>query len=89
MAKLGIVGLTRGLAREFAAHGITANCIAPGTIEVERDSFQKDKPLKEHQPIRRKGEPREVVGLMLFLSGEDAGFITGQNYHVNGGMYFN
>ncbi len=89
MAKLGIVGLTRGLAREFATHGITANCIAPGTIEVERDSFQKDKPLKEHQPIRRKGEPREVVGLMLFLSGEDAGFITGQNYHVNGGMYFN
>lgn len=88
MAKLGIVGLTRGLAREFATQGITANCIAPGNIDVERDAFQTDKPLKEHQPIRRKGHPEEVVALMVFLASENAGFTTGQNYHVNGGMYF-
>lgn len=88
MSKLGIVGLTRGLAREYAQHEITANCIAPGTIEVERDAFQKDKPLRPMQPIRRMGKPQEVVSLMLYLASEDAGFITGQCYMVNGGMYF-
>jgi 3-oxoacyl-[acyl-carrier protein] reductase len=88
MTKLGIVGLTRGLAREFAEHNITANCIAPGTIDVERDAFQKEKPLRPGQPIRRMGKPQEVVSLMLYLASEDAGFITGQCYMVNGGMYF-
>jgi 3-oxoacyl-[acyl-carrier protein] reductase len=88
MTKLGLVGLTRGLAREFAEHGITANCIAPGTIDVERDAFQKEKPLRPGQPIRRMGKPQEVVSLMLYLASEDAGFITGQCYMVNGGMYF-
>ena len=88
MAKLGIIGFTRGIAREFAKHEITANCIGPGTIEVERDSFQKDKPLKPTQPIRRMGKPEEVVSLMVYLASENAGFITGQCYLVNGGMYF-
>ena len=52
MAKLGIVGFTRGLAREFAEHEITANCIAPGTIEVERDAFQKPKAVRPGQPMK-------------------------------------
>ena len=88
MAKLGIIGFTRGIAREFAAHDITANCIGPGTIDVERDAFQKEKPLRPTQPIRRLGKPQEVVSLMVYLASEDAGFITGQCYLVNGGMYF-
>jgi len=88
MAKLGIVGLTRGLAREFAEHNITANCIGPGTIEVERDAFQMNKDLRPTQPLRRLGKPEEVVSLMVYLGSEDAGFITGQCYLVNGGMYF-
>ena len=88
MAKLAIVGLTRGLAREFAEHEITANCIGPGTIEVERDAFQKPKGLRPQQPIRRMGKPQEVVSMMLYLASEDAGFITGQCYLVNGGVYF-
>ena len=88
MAKLGIIGFTRGLAREFAEHEITANCIGPGTIDVERDAFQKSKPLQPAQPIRRLGKPQEVVSLMLYLASEDAGFLTGQCYLVNGGMYF-
>lgn len=88
MAKLGIIGFTRGMAREFASHEITANCIGPGTIDVERDAFQKAKPLKSGQPIRRLGKPQEVVSLMIYLASEDAGFITGQTYLVNGGMYF-
>ena len=88
MAKLGIVGFTRGVAREFAGHEITANCIGPGTIDVERDAFQKSRPLRDSQPIRRLGKPQEVVSLMVYLASEDAGFITGQCYLVNGGMYF-
>jgi len=88
MAKLGIVGLTRGLAREFAEHNITVNCIGPGTIEVERDAFQMNKDLRPTQPLRRLGKPEEVVSLMVYLGSEDAGFITGQCYLVNGGMYF-
>ena len=88
MAKLGIIGFTRGVAREFAEHEITANCIGPGTIDVERDDFQKPKGLKASQPIRRLGKPEEIVSMMVYLSSENAGFITGQCYLVNGGMYF-
>lgn len=87
MAKLGIVGFTRGIAREFGEHNITANCIGPGTIDVERDAFQMNKGLRPMQPIRRLGKPEEVVSLMVYLASENAGFITGQCYLVNGGMY--
>jgi len=59
MAKLGIVGFTRGIAREFREHEITANCIAPGTIESERDPHLKAKGLRPAQPIRRLGRAQE------------------------------
>ena len=88
MARLGMVGFTRGLAREFADWNITANCVAPGTIAVERDAFQKPKPLQPVQAMRRYGRPREVVSLLLFLAGEDAGFVTGQCWAVDGGAHF-
>jgi NAD(P)-dependent dehydrogenase (short-subunit alcohol dehydrogenase family) len=55
---------------------------------VERDAFQKHKPLEPGQPIRRLGKPEECTSLMLYLASEDAGFITGQCYLVNGGRYF-
>jgi len=86
--KSGIVGFTRGLATEFAAFGITANCIGPGTIDVERDAFQGSKPIRDEQPVRRMGKPEEIAGLALYLASEQAGFITGQCYLVNGGMYY-
>ena len=86
--KLGIVGFTRGIAREFAAHNITANCIGPGVFDVERDAFQRDKPLRPEQPIRHLGKPEECTSLMLYLASEGASFITGQCYLVNGGLYF-
>jgi NAD(P)-dependent dehydrogenase (short-subunit alcohol dehydrogenase family) len=89
MVKLGIVGFTRGIAREFAPHNITANCVAPGTIgRAEKDDHESDKEVKPGQPIRRKGRPEEVTSLMLHLASENAGYITGQSYLVNGGMYF-
>ena len=89
MVKLGIVGFTRGIAREFAQHNITANCIGPGTIgRAERDDHESEKEVRPSQPIRRKGRPEDVTSLMLHLASENAGYITGQSYLVNGGMYF-
>ena len=88
MVKLGIVGLTRGIAREFAEFGITANCIGAGTIgRGESDPTESVKDLRPSQPIRRKGRPEEVTALVVHLASENSGFITGQCYLVNGGMY--
>lgn len=86
--KVGIIGLTRGLASEFAAFGITANCVGPGTIGTERDAFENDKSIRPQQPVRRVGKPEEVAELAVYLSSEQAAFITGQCYLVNGGMYY-
>ncbi len=89
MVKLGIVGFTRGIAREFAAHEITANCIGPGTIgRSEKDAHESEKEVRPSQPIRRMGRPEEVTSLMLHLASENAAYITGQSYLVNGGQYF-
>ncbi len=87
--KLGIVGFTRGIAREFAEFGITANCIGAGTIgRGERDESESDKEVRPFQPVRRKGRPGEVTALLVHLASENAGYITGQCYLINGGMYF-
>jgi 3-oxoacyl-[acyl-carrier protein] reductase len=89
MVKLGIVGFTRGIAREFADYGITANCIGAGTIgRGERDDHESVKEVRPGQPIRRAGRPEEVTSLLVHLASENAGYITGQCYLVNGGMYF-
>jgi 3-oxoacyl-[acyl-carrier protein] reductase len=88
MVKIGIVGFTRGLATEFAPHGITANCIGPGTIATEREAYLKEKQLHAEQPIRRLGKPEEIAELAVYLSSEQAAFITGQCYLVNGGLYY-
>ncbi|MCC7486981.1 MAG: SDR family oxidoreductase [Burkholderiales bacterium] len=89
MVKLGIVGFTRGLAREFGKHNITANCIGPGTIaRADRDARESEKTVRDTQPIRRKGRVEECTSLMLHLAGVNAGYITGQCYLVNGGTYF-
>lgn len=89
MVKLGIVGFTRGLAKQYGQHNITANCIGPGHIEVERDDFQDpNKGVFTHQAVRRSGNPDEVAGLALYLASEYGGYVTGQCYLVNGGAYF-
>lgn len=88
LVKIGIVGFTRGLATEFAPHGITANCIGPGTIDTERETHLRAKKLHAEQPIRRMGKPEEIAELSVYLASEQAGFITGQCYLVNGGLYY-
>ncbi len=88
MAKVAIVGFTRGLATEFAEYGITANCIGPGTIGTERETYLTEKKLHAQQPVRRLGKPEEIAQLAVYLSSEQAAFITGQCYLVNGGLYY-
>lgn len=87
MVKLGIVGLTRGLAREFAPYNITANCIGPGGVErLDLDPGEKNKSLRPGQT--RMGRAEEIVSLMVYLASDNAGFITGQCYLANGGRYY-
>ena len=88
MVKIGIVGFTRGLATEFAGDGITANCIGPGSITTEREAHLRDKNLHAEQPIRRLGKSQEIAELAVYLASEQAAFITGQCYLVNGGLYY-
>jgi 3-oxoacyl-[acyl-carrier protein] reductase len=88
MVKLGIVGLTRGIADEFGQYGITANCVGPGAIARESERPGEERPLKFSLPMGRKGTAHEAVSAMLFLASEPASYITGQCYLVNGGAYF-
>ena len=87
--KLGVVGLTRGLAREFGRHGVTVNAIAPASIEGERDpGTERDvdvSGIDPKLPIPRFGRPEEVAALVVYLCSEHAGYVTGQTFHINGG----
>jgi 3-oxoacyl-[acyl-carrier protein] reductase len=85
VAKHGLVGLTRGIAREFAGQGIRANCIAPGTMDTVRAAGRAVRTDDDTIPIRRKGAPEEIATAVRFLCGPGASYITGQTLHVNGG----
>jgi NAD(P)-dependent dehydrogenase (short-subunit alcohol dehydrogenase family) len=88
MVKLGTVGFTRGLAREFGAFNITVNCVGPGAIARKVEAYEEAHPLDPGQPLHRMGTAEEVISLLVYLASKDAGFITGQCYLVNGGRYF-
>jgi len=87
--KMANIGMTRALARELGDHGITVNAIAPGltrtaaaAADVPQDVWDR---VRAQQLIHRPGEPRDLVGALSFLCSDDAAFITGQTYHVDGG----
>ena len=85
-SKAGIIGATKALAVELASRNITVNCVAPGPIKTD---MLKDAPIEEMLkaiPAGRLGEADEVAGLVAYLMGDDAGYITRQVIGVNGGM---
>ncbi len=88
-AKAGLIGLTQSVAREFASRGITCNCVCPGFFDTDMTSVLKDD-LKSKAlttiPLNRFGKPGEVAGLVSFLCGPDAGYVTGQAWAIDGGM---
>ena len=88
--KMGIIGFMRGLANDVANDGITANAVLPGLTNTQATAPQSDEQklgIWEQQAIKRLGEPEDVTGAVLFLTSDDAAFITGQAIVVDGGQY--
>ena len=89
-AKAGVAGMTRALARELGSRSITVNCIAPGFIETDMTSQLPEaqhKALQMQIPLGHLGKPQDVAYAVAFLASPQAAYITGQEIHVNGGMY--
>ena len=91
-AKAGVAGLTRALARELGSRHITVNCVAPGFIETDMTRELPDAQkaaLLAQIPLGRLGSAQEVAHAVAFLASPNAGYITGAELHVNGGMFMN
>jgi 3-oxoacyl-[acyl-carrier protein] reductase len=87
-AKMGLVGLTRALAHDLAADSITVNCVVPGLIETVRTTTSgAHSAHADDNLVGRRGRPEEIAAAVRFLAGPDARYITGQDWHVNGGAY--
>ncbi len=86
MSKSALQGLERGLAREFGPRGITINIVQPGPID--NDANPEDGPMKDlmHSlmAIKRQGRPEEVAGMVAWLAGPEAGFVTGAMHTIDG-----
>ncbi len=91
-SKAGIVGFTRGLAKEVGEWNINVNCVSYAGIvtEIERESYtpEAQERVLNQQCIKKPGVPQELVGTILFLASDDSDFLSGQNIHPNGGFYF-
>jgi 3-oxoacyl-[acyl-carrier protein] reductase len=90
-AKMGLVGMARSLAAEFAPQNIRVNVVSPGSIDTSRahpEWYQGRTPNASGIPLGRQGTVDEIAATCLFLVSDDSGFITGQTIHVNGGVAF-
>ena len=91
-SKAGLEGFIRGLATELAPHTITANCVAPGSIDTVRGPSaggpQGRGSLSRGIPLARQGRPEEIAAMVRFLAGPEGRYVTGQTIHVNGGLFF-
>lgn len=89
-AKAGVAGMTRALARELGSRGITVNCVAPGFIETDMTAGlpeEQQKALLAQIPLGHLGKPGDIAHAVAFLASPEAGYVTGQELHVNGGMF--
>ena len=88
-SKAGIIGFTKSVAREVASRNVTVNAIAPGFIDTKMTQVLTDdvkNAMLKQIPMARLGLPEDVAKLVLFLSGDDSSYITGQVVQINGGM---
>ena len=82
--------MTRALARELGSRGITVNCVAPGFIETDMTAGlppEQQKALLQQIALGHLGKPEDIAHAVAYLASERAGYVTGQQLHVNGGMY--
>lgn len=89
-AKAGLAGMTRALARELGSRGVTVNCVAPGFIRTDMTaelSEEQHKALQTQIPLGHMGQPSDIAKAVAYFASDDAGYVTGQELHVNGGMY--
>ena len=89
-AKAGIIGFTKSLAKEVGSRNITVNSVAPGFIDTDMTRSlpeEHQKVLLDSIPLGRLGSSEEIAGAVAFLCSDDAGYVTGETLHVNGGMY--
>jgi len=89
-AKAGVAGMTRALARELGSRKITVNCVAPGFIETDMTGSlpeAQQQALLSQIPLGHLGKPADVAYAVSFLASPRAGYLTGQELHVNGGMF--
>ena len=89
-AKAGVAGMTRSLARELGSRGITVNCVAPGFIATDMTQGLTEAQtiaLRAQIPLGRLGQASDIAHAVAFLASPQAGYITGSELHVNGGMY--
>jgi len=89
-AKAGVAGMTRALARELGSRNITVNCIAPGFIETDMTAKlpqEQQNILLGQIPLGHLGKPQDIAHAVAFVASPQASYITGQEIHVNGGMY--
>jgi 3-oxoacyl-[acyl-carrier protein] reductase len=89
-SKSGIIGLSKSLAQEVASRNITVNIISPGFIQTEMtDQLTDEQKLKiiKKIPSQKLGLPEDIARVAIFLASKEASYITGQNLHVNGGLY--
>ena len=90
-AKAGMIGLTKSLAREFASRSVTVNAVAPGFIKTDMTTEFVNKPelaakILEVVPLKRFGEASDIANICAYLCSEEAGYVTGQVFTVDGGM---
>jgi 3-oxoacyl-[acyl-carrier protein] reductase len=86
-AKAGLDGLTKALAHDLASQGITVNLVSPGMIETVRTGHEPGHHATRATLLGRRGNPEDVAGMVRYLAGPRARYITGQTMHVNGGTY--
>jgi 3-oxoacyl-[acyl-carrier protein] reductase len=88
-AKSGVIGLTKSNARELASRNITVNAVAPGYIQTDMTAALNEdvkESLQQQIPLGRLGEPEDIAKMIAFLASDDASYITGQVFSVDGGM---
>lgn len=89
-AKAGLIGFSKGLAKEVASRGITVNVVAPGFIATDMTDVlteEQKNGILSNVPAGRLGDPKDIAKAVAFLASDDAGYITGTTLHVNGGLY--